>query len=96
MRAVGRQERWDGERESRQDDERESRRDGERESRRDDERAARGRVGGTTRGRQEGEREGCRGRVASQDEVTMTMTRPRMKREECVKGENGMVSRNLK
>ena len=88
----------DGERESGQDSERESGRDGkrvgERESRRDDERAARRRARGTTRGRQEGEREGRQGRVTSQDEGTMMMTRPRMRHEECVKGENGMVSRN--
>ena len=84
----------DGKGESGRDGERESGQDSERESRRDDERAARERVGGTTRGRQEGEREGCRGRVASQDKGTMTMTRPQMRREECVKGENGMVSRN--
>jgi hypothetical protein len=71
----------DGKRESGQDDERESRRDGERESRRDDEGGKResGRdVEGASHPR-------TRGRW---------MTRPRMKREECVKGENGMVSRN--
>ncbi|KAH9986034.1 hypothetical protein BJV77DRAFT_965345 [Russula vinacea] len=80
----------DGKGESSRDGERESGQDSERESRRDDERAARERVGGTMRGWQEGEREGCQGRVASQNKGTMTMTRPQMRREECVKGENGI------
>ena len=72
---------WDSKRESGQYDERESRRDGERESRRDDEGGKResGRdVKGASHPR-------TRGRW---------MTCPQMKREECVKGENGMVSRN--